>query len=111
MYRNAYALMLNTIVNSGLGLLYWIVAARTSSPEDVGRGNALISLMLLVSILTQADFGQALIRFLPRAVAGAGLFVLTAHGRAVGLAVVSATGFMAWCVLRHPAEPLHVSPS
>ena len=66
MYRDAYALMLNTVVNSGLGLLYWIVAARTSTPEDVGRGNALISLMLLVSILTQVDFGQALIRFLPR---------------------------------------------
>jgi O-antigen/teichoic acid export membrane protein len=65
MYRNAYALMLNTIVNSGLGLLYWIVAARTSTPDDVGRGNALISLMLLVSVLTQVDFGQALIRFLP----------------------------------------------
>ena len=70
MYRDAYALMLNTIVNSGLGLLYWIVAARTSSPEDVGRGNALISLMLLVSVLTQVDFGQALIRFLPRAGTG-----------------------------------------
>ena len=67
MYRDAYALMLNTIVNSGLGLLYWIVAARTSTPEVVGRGNALISLMLLVSVLTQVDFGQALIRFLPRA--------------------------------------------
>jgi hypothetical protein len=65
MYRNAYALMVNTVVNSGLGLLYWIVAAHTSSPEEVGRGNALISLMLLVSVLTQVDFGQALIRFLP----------------------------------------------
>ena len=26
MYRDAYALMLNTVVNSGLGLLYWIPA-------------------------------------------------------------------------------------
>ena len=34
MYRDAYALMLNTVVaNSALGLLYWIVAARTSSPR------------------------------------------------------------------------------
>ena len=109
MYRNAYALMLNTVVNSGLGLLYWIVAARTSSPEDVGRGNALISLMLLVSILTQADFGQALIRFLPRAGTGAGRFVLSAYGTAVGLAVVAATGVMVWCHLLDPADPLYVS--
>jgi O-antigen/teichoic acid export membrane protein len=109
MYRNAYALMLNTVVNSGLGLLYWIVAARTSSPEDVGRGNALISLMLLVSILTQADFGQALIRFLPRAGTGACRFVLTAYVTAVGFAVVAATGVMIWCHELDPADPLHVS--
>jgi O-antigen/teichoic acid export membrane protein len=109
MYRNAYALMLNTVVNSGLGLLYWIVAARTSSPEEVGRGNALISLMLLVSILTQADFGQALIRFLPKAGAGTRRFVLTAYGTAVGLAVVAAGGVMTWCALLDPADPLHVS--
>lgn len=97
MYRDAYALMLNTVVNSGLGLLYWIVAARTSSPEDVGRGSALISLMLLVSILTQVDFGQALIRFLPRAGAGARGLVLGAYGVAVGLAVVGAVVAMVWC--------------
>jgi O-antigen/teichoic acid export membrane protein len=110
MYRNAYALMLNTVVNSGLGLLYWIVAARTSSPEDVGRGNALISLMLLVSILTQVDFGQALIRFLPRAGTGAARLVLTAYGVGVGLAVVGATAVMAWChLVLHPGDPLHVS--
>ena len=33
--------------------------------------------MLLVSILTQVDFGQALIRFLPRAGPGTGRLVLT----------------------------------
>ena len=88
MYRDAYALMLNTIVNSGLGLLYWIVAARTSSPEVVGRGNALISLMLLVSVLTQVDFGQALIRFLPRAGAGTAAAGADLYGVAVGLAVL-----------------------
>src|SRR5215207_3567353 len=110
MYRNAYALMLNTIVNSGLGLLYWIVAARTSTPDDVGRGNALISLMLLVSILTQADFGQALIRFLPRAGAGTRRLVLMSYGVAVGLAVLGATLAMAWChLLLDASDPLHVS--
>ena len=67
LYRNAYALMLNTVVNSGFGLLYWIFAAHTYAPDEVGRGNALVSLMMLVSVLTQFNFGQALIRFLPRA--------------------------------------------
>jgi O-antigen/teichoic acid export membrane protein len=110
MYRNAYALMLNTVVNSALGLLYWIVAARTSTPEDVGRGNALISLMMLVSVLTQVDFGQALIRFLPRAGAGARRLVLNSYGVGVGLAVLGAVAAMAWChFLRAPGDPLYVS--
>jgi len=110
MYRDAYALMLNTIVNSGLGLLYWIVAARTSTPEVVGRGNALISLMLLVSVLTQVDFGQALIRFLPRAGAGTRRLVLISYGVAVGLSVLGAAVAMVWChFLLDPTDPLYVS--
>jgi O-antigen/teichoic acid export membrane protein len=110
MYRNAYALMVNTVVNSGLGLLYWIVAAHTSSPEEVGRGNALISLMLLVSVLTQVDFGQALIRFLPRAGTGAARLALTAYGLAATVAVAGATAVMAWChLLLEPSDPLYVS--
>ena len=28
LYRNSYALVANTIVTSGLGVLYWLVAAR-----------------------------------------------------------------------------------
>ena len=109
MYRNAYALMLNTVVNSGLGLLYWIVAARTSTPEDVGRGNALISLMLLVSILTQVDFGQALIRFLPRAGpdAAAGADVVRRGGRARRARRDGGDGLVP--PPARPADPLHVS--
>ena len=67
LYRNAYALMANTAGNSILGLLYWVLAARTFPDAAVGRGNALISLMMLVSTFTQLNWSGALIRFLPRA--------------------------------------------
>lgn len=110
LYRNAYALMLNTAVNSAFGLLYWIVAARAFSPEEVGRGNALVSLMLLVSILTQLNWGQALIRFLPRAGAAAARLVGSAYAVSAGLAVVGSTGAMAYChLVPEPGDPLHVS--
>ncbi len=59
LFRNAYALMLNTVVNSGLGLLYWMVAARTFPDAAVGRGSALVSLMVLVSTLTQLNCAGA----------------------------------------------------
>ena len=66
--------------------------------------------MLLVSILTQVDFGQALIRFLPRAGTGAARLALTAYGLAATVAVAGATAVMAWChLLLEPGDPLYVS--
>jgi O-antigen/teichoic acid export membrane protein len=110
LYRNAYALMLNSAVNSVLGLLYWVVAARAAAPEEVGRANALVSLMLMVSVLTQLNAGQALIRFLPRSGASAGRLVLGAYGLAVPLAALGAAAVVLWCHFAvEPGAPLHMS--
>jgi O-antigen/teichoic acid export membrane protein len=110
LYRNAYALMLNTAVNSVFGLLYWIVAAHVFSDDEVGRGNALVSLMLLVSALTQLHFSQALIRFLPRAGTASARFVGSAYGISVGLAVIGSAAVMTYCHLAlAPTAALYVS--
>ena len=110
LYRNAYALMANTAGNSILGLLYWVLAARTFPDAAVGRGNALISLMMLVSTFTQLNWSGALIRFLPRAGRSARRLLLTAYLMATGLAAVAAAAVMAYChFARAPDDPLHVS--
>ncbi|GAA1860648.1 hypothetical protein GCM10009836_46010 [Pseudonocardia ailaonensis] len=110
LFRNAYALMLNTVVNSGFGLLYWIFAARTFDADEVGRGSALVSLMMLVSILTQLNFGQVLIRFLPRAGRSSARLVLVGYGLSTTLSLLAAAGVMAYCHwARAPGDPLHVS--
>jgi len=110
LYRNAYALMANTAGNSILGLLYWVLAARTFPDAAVGRGNALISLMMLVSTFTQLNWSGALIRFLPRAGRSARRLLLTAYLMATGLAAVAAAAVMAYChFTRAPDDPLHVS--
>ncbi len=110
LFRNAYALMLNTAVNSGLGLLYWIVAARAFTDAEVGRGSALVSLMVLVSTVTQLNFAGALVRFLPRAGRGARSLITSAYGIAAVAAVLGTTAVMAYChfVLR-PGDALWVS--
>ena len=111
LYRNAYALMLNTVVNSGFGLLYWIFAARTYSPEEVGRGSALVNLMMLISVLTTLNFGQALIRFLPTAGNDSARLVRLAYAVSAGLGTVAAAGVMIYLNLVHsPGDPLWVSP-
>ncbi|HKQ41089.1 MAG TPA: hypothetical protein VJT79_01310 [Pseudonocardia sp.] len=110
LYRNAYALMANTAGNSILGLLYWVLAARTFPDAAVGRGNALISLMMLVSTFTQLNWSGALIRFLPRAGRSARQMLLTAYLMATGLAAVAAAAVMAYChFARGPDDPLYVS--
>lgn len=110
LFRNAYALMLNTVVNSGLGLLYWILAAREFSAAEVGRGSALVSLMVLVSTVTQLNFGGALVRFLPRAGAGSRGLLCTAYGIAAAFAVIGTTAVMAYCHLAlRPGDALWVS--
>lgn len=110
LYRNAYALMLNTGVNSVFGAAYWVLAAHYFPAHEVGRDNALISLMLLVSTLTQLNFGQALIRFLPRAGTSNRRLLLSAYGiSSVNTAAVS-LGVVAIChfVLK-PTSALYVS--
>ena len=110
LYRNAYALMANTAGNSILGLLYWVLAARTFPDAAVGRGNALISLMMLVSTFTQLNWSGALIRFLPRAGRSARQMLLTAYLMATGLAAVAGAAVMAYChFARAPDDPLYVS--
>lgn len=66
LYRNAYALMLNTGITGVLGLAATIVAARIYDTEVVGYNAALVAAMQLLSAVTQLNLGTVLIRFLPR---------------------------------------------
>ncbi len=110
LFRNAYALMLNTVVNSGLGLLYWVFAAHEFTEDEVGRGNALISLMVLVSTLTQLNFSGALMRFLPRSGSSSKPLLVAAYGVSGGIAVLGAAVVMGYChFARDPGDPLYAS--
>jgi O-antigen/teichoic acid export membrane protein len=65
LYRSATALVLTTGANAGLGLIFWTLAARLYSIEDVGRGAATVAALQLVSMLGCAGLTPALIRFIP----------------------------------------------
>jgi O-antigen/teichoic acid export membrane protein len=43
--RNGYALLVNVGVTSLLGFLYWIVAARTYTPVDVGLSSTAVAVV------------------------------------------------------------------
>lgn len=94
--RGAYSLILNVLVSSGLGIGFWIAAARLFSAAAVGRDAALVAAMTAVSTVCALNLSSAVLRFLPvtrmspaRVVAGA--YAMTA--------VVSALGASAFVLL------------
>jgi O-antigen/teichoic acid export membrane protein len=59
--------MANTAVNSLSGFVFWTVAARFYTTDDVGVASAMISAMMLLSNLSGLGLVTGLIRFLPGA--------------------------------------------
>lgn len=66
LFRNGYALMVNTCVTGLLGVLYWLVAARHYAAADVGRASAAYSAMNLLSGFTAFTLLGMLARFIPQ---------------------------------------------
>ncbi len=65
LYRNAYALMLSTAFTSGLGLLYWILAARFYPADVVGLNAAVVSTLTFLAGAAQLPSMNVMLRFLP----------------------------------------------
>lgn len=65
LYRNSSHIILNTVATSGLGFFFWFIAAKFYAPEEVGLASALISSMVLLTILSSTGFRYGLMRFMP----------------------------------------------
>jgi len=67
LFRNGYALIIGSAATSGLGFVYWVLAARFYSSEMVGLNSAVLSAMLLLSGISQLSLNSVLVRFVPLA--------------------------------------------
>jgi O-antigen/teichoic acid export membrane protein len=88
LYNNAYALIVSGISTSGLGIVYWAVAARFYTARDIGLNSAAISGMMLFSGISQLNLIEALIRFLPRAGEATARLVRTIYAASFSVSVV-----------------------
>ena len=102
LYRNGYALVLGSGLTSALGLVYWVVAARTYSLAAVGVSAALISAMTLLANLAQVNLKSALNRFLPTAGDTTARFVTRSYAVALGASAVVSVIFLAGLDLWSP---------
>lgn len=65
LYRNSIYLMLSTGVMAFFGFFFWIINTRLFTPEQVGIGTTLISVVALISSFSLLGLGNGIIRYLP----------------------------------------------
>ena len=95
LYANAYALVANQVFSAGLGMLYWVLAARLYSASTYGASSAVISTLLLISGIAQLGLGAGLNRFLPRAGTGTRRLILLSYAAVIATSVVLSLAFVA----------------
>ena len=86
----ALALMANTGVTSVLGLAFWAGASAVYSPEELGASAALISAMMLLSVVSQFDLATGIQRLLPQVRGRRWRPVVGAYGVSAAAAMVVA---------------------
>ena len=94
LFRNAYALMLNTGVSALLGVGYWVLAAHYYSPASVGRGSAAIAAMKFLAGITAVTLTGALARFIPVSGRHTGRFVARTYLASCAVVAAAATAFL-----------------
>src|SRR5688572_14243807 len=63
-FLNSFFLVGNTIVNSGIGFLFWMIATRIYFPAEVGIGAAYVNVITLIAMLGDMGLGIVMIRYL-----------------------------------------------
>ena len=95
LYRNGYALVISSAVTSGLGVVFWAVAARTYSTETIGLNSAAISAMMFISYLAQLNMTNALNRFLPKSGNATARLIFSTYGVCTVVALLASVIFLA----------------
>ncbi len=103
LYRNGYALVLSSIGTSGLGVIYWILAAHYYTTEAVGLNSAVLSAVMLLANLAQLNLVNALNRFIPGAGRAAGRLIGSAYLISLMVALAASVVYVAGVNLWSPA--------
>lgn len=94
LFRNAYALMVNTGISAVLGLGFWLVAARYYTEDAVGQGSAAIAAMKFLAGITALTLTGALARFIPVSGAATGKLVFRTYAGSAAVVAAAAVVFL-----------------
>ena len=96
--RNSVLIMASTLGSSGLGYLYWMIAARELPRPAIGTATALISAATVVSMVANLGLGHMFIQRLPAAPAATWSRIVSA-GLLLGCAATAVAALAAALVL------------
>lgn len=74
LYKNSFFILLNTFSGALFGILFWMLAARFYSSEDIGLATALLSSTGIIVSLSSFGLSTGLLRFLPESVEKSSIF-------------------------------------
>gem|GEM_PF-2849340 len=87
-------LMLTTLLNAGLGLGFWLAAARLYDAETVGLAAGAVSALTLVSSFGWFGLQHVLLRYVPVAGVRRGTLIVRVYAAALVIALASAAVFV-----------------
>lgn len=93
--RDGAALSISAVLTGVVGLLCWVLAAKTLPQAEVGATAAFVSGFILVAGIAQLNAGLGMLRWLPRAGRRSGTLILRAYAVVGGTAAVAALVFLA----------------
>ncbi|MGZ4304083.1 MAG: phosphotransferase [Solirubrobacteraceae bacterium] len=94
LFRDGYALVLNSGLTALLGVAYWLIAARDFTPRVVGVNTAAISAMMFLAGVAQLNLMSALVRFVPILRGARGRFIAACYVVAGVAAVACSAVFL-----------------
>ncbi len=95
LYRNAFYLMISPFVIAVLGFVFWVLAARIHSAEEVGLASATIAVASMLAVVANLGLGPGMIRYLPRADSRANEIVNSSLTLTSLVSIVAAVIFLA----------------
>lgn len=66
LYKNSIFIMLTSFSAAGFGLIFWMLAAKLYTQEDVGIATALISSMGLLILISRLGLDKSVVKFFPK---------------------------------------------
>jgi O-antigen/teichoic acid export membrane protein len=91
---NGYALVINTVVTGGLGLLFWLIAARRYPAADVGRATAALAAMNTLAGITALSLTGAMAKFIPQSGRSTGRLIRLSYAGTASASAVTAAIFL-----------------